>query len=137
MNILGYCPTRVLVIEDEVFIRLDVSDELRRAGFEVIEMNTADDALVFLDGGEHVDVVFTDVKLPGRLDGIALAEKTREGRPLMRFVITSGDLDKRGAAILLGEFVPKPYAPKDIVTLIAALVSRSSRSQTANNESHP
>lgn len=124
--IFGDRAVQVLVIEDEVFIRLDVSDALRKAGFEVVEVNTADDALVFLEAGEHVDVVFTDIRLPGKLDGLGLAESARQICPVVPVVITSGDLEKSSAASQLGKFVPKPYAPNDIISLIENLFSSTS-----------
>src|SRR5215467_9442631 len=70
---IGHARARVLVVEDEIFIRLDVAEALRTAGFEVIETESAEEAASFIEAGEPVDVVFTDVQLPGLLDGLDLA----------------------------------------------------------------
>src|SRR3546814_931318 len=82
----------VLVVEDEVLIRLMVSDELRDAGFRVVEAANADDAMAYLQAGEPADLVFSDVRMPGSMDGIALAEKLRSDFPHVRIVLTSGHL---------------------------------------------
>jgi DNA-binding NtrC family response regulator len=106
-------------VEDEVFIRLDVSEALRAAGFEVIEAKSADDAVSLIEAGEPVDVVFTDIQLPGSLDGLALANNMRAARPSLIVVFTSGDVTKRAEANRIGTFVPKPYQTKAVVDLIA------------------
>jgi two-component system, response regulator PdtaR len=117
-------PTRaaVLVVEDEVFIRLDVSEALRAAGFEVIEAESADNAFSLIEAREPLDVVFTDIQLPGMLDGLALANMIRAAHPLLPVVITSGNTAKRTEASRIGKFVPKPYQIGDVVKLITDIV---------------
>jgi two-component system, response regulator PdtaR len=80
---LDTAPVRVLLVEDETFVRLDVAEILRQAGFEVIEAAKADAAMEFIDAGERVDVVFTDVQMPGLLTGVALAERIRAKLPMV------------------------------------------------------
>src|SRR5262249_46023715 len=87
----GHARARVLVVEDEIFIRLDVSEALRTAGFEVIEAESADDAVGFMEAGEPVDVVFTDVQLPGLLDGFDLANMMRATRPSLGYYFWQPD----------------------------------------------
>ena len=124
---LAHVRARVLVVEDEVFIRLDVSEALRAAGFEVIEARSADDAVSFVEASEPVDVVFTDIQLPGLLDGLALVNKMRVTLPALIVVITSGDLTKRVEANRIGTFVPKPYQTEDVVGLIADIAKTAQR----------
>ena len=124
---LAHVRARVLVVEDEVFIRLDVSEALRAAGFEVIEARSADDAASFIETGEPVDVVFTDIQLPGLVDGLALVNKMRAARPSLIVVITSGDQTKLAEANRIGTFVPKPYQTKAVVGLIADLAETTQR----------
>ncbi|WGD53088.1 response regulator [Bradyrhizobium sp. CB1650] len=112
-------PARILLVEDEIFIRMDVAAALRAAGFEVIEAARADAALEFLESGEPLDLVFTDVQMPGDLDGLALAELVRERYPMLPILIGSGRWEVEGAASKLGRFIPKPYDPIGIVRLIA------------------
>jgi two-component system, response regulator PdtaR len=68
----GPARARVLVVEDEVFVRLDVSEARRAAEFEVIEAKSADDAVSLIEAGEPVDVMFTDIQLPGLLTDVLL-----------------------------------------------------------------
>ena len=124
----GHARARVLVVEDEIFIRLDVSEALRTAGFEVIEAESADDAVGFMEAGEPVDVVFTDVQLPGLLDGLDLANMMRATHPSLVVVITSGNLTKGAEANRIGRlFVPKPYQIGDVVDLIADIAETGRR----------
>jgi CheY-like chemotaxis protein len=72
---------RVLVVEDEVFIRLDIADALRNAGLIVVEAASADDAAAFVDAGQPLDALFTDVQLPGVLNGLSLVRRVQVRHP--------------------------------------------------------
>lgn len=101
---------RILVVEDELLIRLVVSDYLRDAGYDVVEAFNGDEALALLQLRLRFDLVITDVRMPGTLDGMALLGVIRETRPTLPVIVTSGHLDP--AAALAGgaaRFVPKPY----------------------------
>jgi two-component system, response regulator PdtaR len=111
-------PRRVLLVEDELFVRMDIAATLRDAGFQVIEAACADAAMEFIESGERIDLVFTDIQTPGILDGLALAERVRAKCPLMPVLICSGNPEWEGAASQLGKFVPKPYEPTGILRLI-------------------
>jgi CheY-like chemotaxis protein len=111
-------PRRVLLVEDELFVRMDIAATLRDAGFQVIEAACADAAMEFIESGERIDLVFTDIQTPGILDGLALAERVRAKYPLMPVLICSGNPEWEGAASQLGKFVPKPYEQTGIVRLI-------------------
>jgi CheY-like chemotaxis protein len=111
---------RVLLVEDELFIRMDMAATLRHAGFQVIEAACADAAMEFIESGEPIDLVFTDVQTPGVLDGLALAERVRAKYPLMPVLIGSGNPELERAASRLGKFVLKPYEPTVVVRLIAS-----------------
>jgi DNA-binding NtrC family response regulator len=82
----------VLVVEDELLIRLHVADTFRDRGFEVIEAGDAAAALSILKANARVDAVFSDVSLPGGLDGFALARWIRNHRPGVPVVLTSGEV---------------------------------------------
>jgi two-component system, response regulator PdtaR len=84
-------PIRVLLVEDELFVRIDIAATLRHAGFQVIEAACADAAMEFIESGEPIDLVFTDIQTPGTLDGLALAERVRAKYPLMPVLICSGN----------------------------------------------
>src|SRR5690348_4307051 len=76
----------VLLAEDEVLIRLDVAEELRRAGWKVIEVASADDAIDILNSPVIVDLVVTDVNMPGEANGLDLARLVRRERRNVKVV---------------------------------------------------
>src|ERR1700747_2424995 len=83
-------PIRVLLVEDELFVRIDIAAMLRHAGFQVIEAACADAAMEFIESGEPIDLVFTDIKTPGTLDGLALAERVRARDPVKAVALGAG-----------------------------------------------
>jgi CheY-like chemotaxis protein len=80
----------VLLVEDEVLIRMAIADYLRSCGYRVIEAGSADEAVAVIDGRARIDVVFTDVKMPGSMDGFGLARCVRQRLPGIPVVLTSG-----------------------------------------------
>jgi DNA-binding NtrC family response regulator len=109
----------ILVVEDEFLIRMLIADELRDAGFNVIEAASADDAIAALDSLVPIDLVFSDVKMPGSLDGIGLLAVVRSTFPTLPVIITSAHLEAASAiADGAARFVPKPYSLLAVVALI-------------------
>lgn len=88
MNEMG--AVRVLLVEDEGLIRLITEEFLQEHGFEVIEAWNGDEAARLLDGPDGFDVLFTDVRMPGSLDGVALAEHARRRYPKLPVLVVSG-----------------------------------------------
>src|SRR3954466_8822400 len=82
----------VLVVEDEVLVRLMIAEELRNAGFQVNEVADADEALVVLANITDVSVIFSDIRMPGSMDGLGLAKKVRARLAKIRIVLASGHL---------------------------------------------
>ncbi|KRP89595.1 CheY-like chemotaxis protein [Bradyrhizobium sp. USDA 4503] len=113
---------RVLFVEDEWFIRFDVAEQLRGAGFEVIEARTADDAMDYISSGERIDALITDIRMPGTLDGLELAGKVRVMQPMLLILVASGSTELESAASRVGRFISKPYDPKQIAMLIAEML---------------
>lgn len=114
----------VLVVEDEPFVRMLATEGLEDAGFEVIEAANADDALRILDDRDDVGVLFTDVNMPGSVDGIELARLVHQRSPNLRIVVTSGrDWLRRSQIPRLSEFVAKPYRTEDVARLIGQMIS--------------
>ncbi|MDX3911146.1 MAG: response regulator [Sphingobium sp.] len=107
----------ILVVEDEVLIRLLIADELRDAGFVVIEAACADEAVSLFATGMRVDLVFTDVRMPGDLTGLDLARELSVQQPSLPVIITSGNVTAQDAHGL-GLFVSKPYELSRVVCLI-------------------
>ncbi len=116
-------PISVLLVEDEVLISALVSDWLTESGFEVHEAATADEALAYLDAGNPVDVLFTDINLPGSMNGAELAARVREQRPDLPIVYASGRFRSGdiGPLVPRSLFVPKPYNAEVICTLLGRL----------------
>lgn len=110
-------PLRVLVIEDEVLLRTALAEELRAAGLTVVEAISADEAWSYLEAGGRADLVFSDVNLPGSMDGVEFARRVRKYHPDLHVVLTSGTfaLTAQGEG---GKFLPKPYAFDDVVNIV-------------------
>lgn len=122
-HLAGLAPQKsapnVLVVEDEVLIRLDIADELRVSGFCVIEAASAEEALDLLASGSQVDVIFSDYRLHGALDGWALRNAVREEYPDLPFILTSAQVPPAEARAEGIPFVSKPYEPSRVVALIS------------------
>jgi CheY-like chemotaxis protein len=121
--------TVVLLVEDEPLIRMVSSESLKDEGFEVVEAANAEEALAVLGSRGDVGLLFTDVNMPGSLDGLALAELVHRLWPSIKLVVTSG----RGFGEALpddGRFIGKPYELKAMTRLIAE-VSASDHDESA------
>jgi DNA-binding NtrC family response regulator len=113
----------VLVVEDEVLVAEMIKSTLTDDGFEVHLSPNARDALRYLRSGEAVDVLFTDIDLPGDMDGGSLARCARELKPGLPVVYASGKASGiRHVAKVPGSiFLQKPYDPSEASTLLAQL----------------
>lgn len=122
----------VLVVEDEVLIRLVVADYLRECGYRVYEAVDAGEAVAVLQSPEvSIDVVFSDVQMPGDMDGFGLARWVRTNKPGVQVVLTSGvERSAEIAATLCeaGPLLEKPYPPQNVVDRIRQLVAKANRS---------
>lgn len=109
----------VLVVEDEAFVNWTTCEALTDAGYEAIAASNADEAIEILESRSDIDVLFTDVDMPGSLDGIRLAAAVRDRWPPVHIIVTSG---KHTPAKLpeRAVFVPKPYRHDKIVDTLAA-----------------
>jgi CheY-like chemotaxis protein len=114
----------VLVVEDEPLVRMTAADELDEAGFQVLEATNADEALALLE--EHADkvqVLFTDVDMPGSMNGMALAQQVYERWPHVLLLISSGYSQPCPGEIPdHGHFVPKPYYGATLVRHITEMM---------------
>lgn len=108
----------VLVVEDESLVRLDAALFLRDAGCEVLEAADAEEALEVVE--EHpVDVLFTDINMPGSISGLELARRVKETRPAVKLVLTSGAIKPKPDQIPdQGAFLPKPYSPEAVARAV-------------------
>ncbi len=113
----------ILVVEDELLIRLSIADALRDVGFEVVEAATADEALTIVNGGTPIHLVFTDVRMPGTMDGIALMSLLRQMRPELKLAVASGYSPDWPSPNLADAFIGKPYDVARAVNRIKALLN--------------
>jgi len=125
--VAGFMPT-ILVVEDEMLIRLHAADCLRESGFGVLEAADGAQALKMLEGGLPIDLVFTDIAMPGQPDGFGLAKWIRYRRPDLPFILTSGTYEVESAqAEQLGDapFIPKPCNYEELAAYIRKLLPRA------------
>ena len=116
----------VLLVEDEALISLMVSQALSNVGFDVHEVATADEALNYIGGGGAVDVLFTDINLPGGMSGAELAQRVRALKPELPVVYASGYRgDDVPGRVPDSVFVPKPYDPELLCGILTALTTRT------------
>lgn len=109
----------ILVVEDDGIVRMVVVDMLEEAGFLVLEADTADAAWRILEGGPRVCALFTDIDMPGSMDGLALAVRVAERWPHIRLVVTSGRHGLRDEDVPDdGRFLSKPYQLSQLVEAI-------------------
>ena len=120
-------PPTVLIVEDETLISHLIADWLNERGFAVHEAASGDEALAYIDRGGPVDVMFTDVNLPGSLSGAELAAEVRARRPELPIVYASGRYraDEIAPLVSRSVFVAKPYDPADVCSLLERLTSTS------------
>ena len=116
-------PIRVLFVEDEFLISEWISQALSEQGFAVQTVTNAADALLHL-ASVPVDILFTDINLPGGMDGAALARRAREMRPQLPVVYASAraTLLKQDARVPGSIVVPKPYEPILVGKLLTAVL---------------
>jgi CheY-like chemotaxis protein len=115
--------TTILVVEDEALISCTVCDALEADGFNVHHSETADGALRYFEKGYPIDVLFTDINLPGKIDGAELASQVRAMRPELPIVYASGRYtasDLHGLAPR-SVFLNKPYNLSEVCTLLHRL----------------
>jgi CheY-like chemotaxis protein len=115
----------VLLVEDEPLVQVLACDVLEEAGFPVLEAWNADEALQLLEAhSDQVQVLFTDVDLPGSMDGIALAEQVHARWPHILLLLASGYARPHADDIPDdGRFIPKPYRPDTVVRHIKELIA--------------
>jgi CheY-like chemotaxis protein len=115
----------VLVVEDEPLMLMDAVDLVTEAGFEAIGTKNADEAIRILESRDDIRIVFTDVNMPGSMDGIKLAHAVRHRWPPIEIIVTSG-LTLANVEDLLperGVFFPKPYTPAQVASALHRLAA--------------
>jgi two-component system, response regulator PdtaR len=113
----------VLIVEDEFLLRMHAVSLLEEAGFDTLEAGSADEAIALLESRKDIRIVFTDINLPGSMDGLRLAHAIRHRWPPIELLLTSGhtrvgndDMPDRGL------FLGKPYDGGELVRTLRLFV---------------
>jgi CheY-like chemotaxis protein len=115
----------VVVVEDDVLTRAAVTDHLRRCGFKVLEAENGEEAIGLLAGDTPVDLVFTDLQMPGSIDGFGVVRWLREHRPGMPVLVATGHVLALELAEMLcdaRQTFAKPYEPAMVAATITDLL---------------
>lgn len=114
----------VLVVEDSILIRMGAVDLVLSAGYEALEARDADEAIRILESRSDIDLVFTDVQMPGTMDGIKLARYIRDRWPPVKLIVASGTAILEESSLPEGSrFFPKPYNDHAIADAMAIMLS--------------
>jgi CheY-like chemotaxis protein len=128
MNKLAVQRPVILVVEDDFLIRIDAVEMIEAAGFDVVEAANADEAIEILEARLDIAVVFTDIQMPGSMDGLKLAAAIRGRWPPIKIVATSGFVDVRTVDLPDGgRFLRKPYSSAEIVGTLRELTGAEPR----------
>jgi two-component system, response regulator PdtaR len=113
----------VLIVEDEFLVRMDTRAAVEMAGFDVLEAGDADEAIAILSARNDIRLIFTDVHMPGSMDGLKLAHFVRDRWPPVKVVATSGHARITDSDLPDGvRFVPKPYSAAEIIATLRELI---------------
>jgi CheY-like chemotaxis protein len=116
----------ILVVEDEFLLRMDAAEMVVAAGFAVVEAANADEAIEILETRSDIAVVFTDIQMPGAMDGLRLARAVRGRWPPIKIVATSGHLTVTDTDLPEGgRFLPKPYSALDVTCVLREVIAGS------------
>jgi CheY-like chemotaxis protein len=115
----------VLVVEDDFLLRMDAVQMIEEAGFDALEAANADDAILILEARSDINVVFTDIDMPGSMDGLKLAHAVRGRWPPIQIITTSGHVTVSDKDLPTGgRFIPKPYSSDYVTGVVRDLVNR-------------
>lgn len=114
----------ILVVEDEAMIRWDIVDQLSKEGFQVFQAANADEAIALLTDVPSIRVMFTDIDMPGSMDGIKLSAAVRNRWPPVKIIVTSGhrkiDLTELPSGSV---FFSKPYLHTAVVSSMREMLA--------------
>jgi CheY-like chemotaxis protein len=120
-------PPRILIVEDDILVRTVVAAYLRECGYEVAEAGSADEAIHIMKSDMRIDILFSEVAMPGSLDGFGLAHWVRRRRPDIKVILTSGaerTAKSAGELCEIGPMLAKPYDHGELAQQIRTLLAR-------------
>jgi CheY-like chemotaxis protein len=111
----------ILIVEDEPLVRAVNAESLRDAGFSVVEAANGNEALAYIEAGAPVDLVFSDIRISGPMDGIALARRLKTTNSSLPVILTSANPGS-GNITDLGPFIQKPYRPAQVMAQVVQIL---------------
>ena len=114
----------ILFVEDEAVVRMDMAEFLRECGYRVHEAANAVEALEALQAKFAIDLVFTDINLPGGMNGLELAEWILSNRPGVKTLVTTGRPIEHSAPPRAGAFLAKPYTGRDLLDRVKEALAK-------------
>ena len=120
----------ILLVEDDVLVRFTTAEVLREAGFDVLEAVDSSEALALLTTGHPLDLIITDIRMPGRMDGVQLASVIKNTRPNLPIALLSSHLESSDHQA--DAFISKPYEPDRLVEVVKRLIGAEWRSNLAS-----
>jgi len=113
----------VLIVEDSIIIRMGAVDLVKSAGYEALEASDADGAISILEQRDDIDLVFTDVQMPGTMDGIKLSHFIHNRWPPVKLIVASANTILEESSLPDGsKFLPKPYDEHTIIEAMASML---------------
>jgi CheY-like chemotaxis protein len=122
----GVVPMVVLVVEDEMLLRMRAVDMVEDAGFTPVEAVDADEAVAILEARSDIALLFTDIQMPGSMDGLKLAHAVRERWPPIKIILVSGQLGPANIAIPAdSRFFGKPLEAKKMIAEMRNMIGNA------------
>ena len=114
-------PSVVLLVEDEILIRLVAAETLRDEGFVVLEAGNADEAMALINAGQDLSLMITDIRMPGSMDGLALAAAVKDACPGVPVMLLSSHIAPN-LAHRADAFLSKPFRPSELYEVVTNLI---------------
>ena len=119
-------PTVVLVVEDEMLLRMRAVDMVEDAGYTSVEAVDADQAVAILESRSDIALLFTDIQMPGSMDGLGLAHSVHDRWPPIKIILVSGQLKLANIDIPVGsKFFGKPLEAKVMIAQMQGMIGHA------------
>ena len=129
--------TRILLVEDQALIRVIVAETLADAGFDVMQAENGDAAITLLTGLDHLDLLMTDIQMPGSTDGNDVAQAAKTRHPGLPVIYVTGRPDTLHNSMGQNDaFIRKPFGPNEVLTLIRKLLANRPGMPSAARETN-
>jgi CheY-like chemotaxis protein len=118
-------PATILVVEDEMMIRMSTVDMVEDAGYAPLEAVDADRAVAILESRSDIALMVTDIQMPGRMDGLDLARAVHARWPSIKIIVVSGDLKQPIDLPAESRFIGKPLEPRDMISQMRNMIGHA------------